>query len=232
MDQVLKPPSPGKQDPSPSRNRIETHLDRIRRHAGFTSIGVVVTAVIALGAFTDALEVIGTWSVNRCRELGVCEPLPPTWLVGTLTEVRLGATNVPQAVAWAEGNVATPADMTPREAGWPGRFVTYRVEFRGLVGAVCFVRWTLLDADSGERVEDRWNPTDQRKRWITVHANAFPDTRWRVEADQQDAAIGAIWVPYVAPGRFVVEVELLDEDGEYLDIERTPVFTVTEDDLP
>jgi hypothetical protein len=30
----------------------------------------------------------------------------------------------------------------------------------------------------------------------------------------------------------VVEVELLDADGEFLDIERTPAFTVTEDDLP
>ena len=73
---------------------------------------------------------------------------------------------------------------------------------------------------------------DGNQQWKTIHTRAFPDTHWRVEADHVDAAIGTLWVPYVAPGRFVVEVELVDADGQYLDIERTPVFTVTEDDLP
>jgi hypothetical protein len=232
VDHASQPRTPRKQDHKPPRNWLEIHLDRIKRHVGFTTLGIVFTVVVALGAFTDALAWTVAWGSDRCRAIGVCAPLPPMWLVGTLTEVRLGASNVSQAVAWAEGNLATPAAMPPREAVWPGRFVTYRVEFRGLVGAVCFVRWTLLDATTGERIEDRWNPEDKRTRWMTVHAPAFPDTRWTVEANQQDAATGTLWVPYVAPGSFVVEVELLDGDGEYLDIERTPVFTVTEDDLP
>jgi hypothetical protein len=53
-----------------------------------------------------------------------------------------------------------------------------------------------------------------------------------VEADLQDEAVGTLWVPYLAPGSYQVEVELLDDRGEYLDIERTPPFTVKQEDLP
>jgi hypothetical protein len=172
----------------------------------------------------------GVWTAVVA--LDGARPLPPEWLVGNLTEVRLGAANVPQAQAYPERDIPIPADLPANEAAWPGRFITYRVEFRGLVGSVCLMRWTLLNARTGERVVDQWAAEQERRRWITVHAKAYPDSRWLVEADEQDVAIGTLWVPYLAPGSYRVEVELKDSRGEYLDIERTPVFTVSEEDLP
>ena len=230
MNLASPPRPPGNQEPP--RNWVEIHVDRIKRHVGFTTLGIAFTLVVALGAFTDALSWTVAWSLDRCREIGVCDPPPPMWLVGNLTEVRLGAANVPQATAWSERDLATPTSLTADGAAWPGRFVTYRVEFRGLVGTECFVRWTLLNAFTGERVTEGLPTVDGKHTFKTVHAKAYPDSRWKVEANQLDVAIGTLWVPYLVPGSFIVEVELLDGDGEYLDIERTPAFPVTEDDLP
>ncbi len=227
-------PSPRVRLPKPSARRAwpTVQLDRVRRHPFVSIVVSVVTVVGALGAFTDALDVGFDWSLERCRAIGLCAPLPPNWLVGDLSEVRLGAENIPQTQAFTERELPIPTNLPPREATWPGRFITYRVEFRGMVGNMCLVEWTLLDAATGERVVDRWADEDARRRWATIHARAYPDSRWQVEADKRDAAVGTLWVPYLAPGRYQVEVELVDARGEYLDIERTPPFTVTEENLP
>lgn len=224
VEQASKRTRPSNRDQQPASNWVETQASRVKRHGWFTALAIIFTTVASLGAFTDALDWTLSGLQGPCQKVRLCDPPPPEWLVGTLTEVRLGAANVPQAAAWAERSLATPSELTQGDLAWPGRFVTYRVEFRGLVDAVCFVRWTLLDAVSEERVQGRHG-------WKTIHARAFPDSRWTVEANQEDAAIGTLWVPYLAPGTFVVEVELLNADGQYLDIERTPPFTVTEDDL-
>ncbi|MDF3016960.1 MAG: hypothetical protein K0R44_2185 [Thermomicrobiales bacterium] len=150
---------------------------------------------------------------------------PPDTLAGSLTEVRLGA-KVPQAAAWLERDLATPESLTAEDAAWPGQLISYRVEFRGFGSAKCPVKWTLLDAATGERV------VDNQYGWKTVHATAYPDSKWEVEATEEDANVGLMWIPYVAPGTFVVEVELLDPSGVHLDIERTPPFTVLEGTLP
>jgi hypothetical protein len=189
-------------------------------------IGLIVAAVIGFATFTEALDGLLVRIVDRCRVIGICDPLPPAELVGTLTEVRVRAANAPQIAAWTERNLATPEGLAPEDASWPGQLITYRVEFQGLEDSVCRVQWTLINADTGERV------IDDRYGWVTVHANAYPDSSWAVEATSQDANIGVLWVPNIATGRFMVEVELLDPDGIYLDIERTPPFTVAERDLP
>jgi hypothetical protein len=44
--------------------------------------------------------------------------------------------------------------------------------------------------------------------------------------------IGLLWIPHVAVGQFVVEIELRDEAGTLLDLERSETFSVTSDDLP
>jgi hypothetical protein len=195
-------------------------------------LGVLVAFVLGLGTFTAALDGLFERMGDRCREFGPCDPVPPTptapppFLVGTLSEVRLGAARVPQLVAWTERGLATPEGLSAQDAAWPGRLVTYRVELRGLAGAECRVRWTLLDAASGERV------VDARYGWVTVDAVAFPDSKWTAQAPEEDVNVGLFWVPYVAPGAFVVEVELLNPDGVHLDVERTEEFVVAADDLP
>jgi hypothetical protein len=197
-------------------------------------IGVVVAVVLGLSTFTESLDGLFERAQDRCREFGPCDPIPtppptptppPNYIVGTLTEVRMGAARVPQIVAWQERSLATPEGLTQADATWPGRLVTYRVAFRGLARVVCPVRWTLLDARTGERV------VDSRYGWITVHAPAFPDSQWSAEAVVEDAAVGVFWVPYVASGTFVVEVELLNPAGIPLDVERTEEFTVSDADL-
>lgn len=215
---------------SDRRAGVRGALARLGRWLRGWGLGRRITAglglVVLLGTFSEALDGALDRLEDRCRQFELCNPLPPAVLVGTLTEVRPGAAKVPQAVAWAERGLATPTTLTKQDAAWPGRLVTYRVEFRGLGDALCSVRWTLLDAASGQRV------ADDRSNWRTVHAPAFPDSRWKVEAAEEDANVGLIWVPYVAAGRFVVEVELLDPGGVHLDVERTVAFVVAADDLP
>ena len=232
MDAFPQSPPTGAAGAETPRNWVEHQADRVRRHAAVSVILFTITFVAALGAFTDALDGMFTRAQDGCRAIGLCEPLPPLWLVGNLTEVRLGAANIPLVEAYTEGEDPVPTDLPPRIAAWPGRFITYRVEFRGLIGTECFMRWTLLDAVTEERVVDRWSVEQGRSRWETVHADAYPDGKWTVEADHQDAAVGTLWVPYLAPGAFRVEVELRNARGVYLDIERTPAFTVTAEDLP
>jgi hypothetical protein len=222
--------------PLPNRRSVRAwaavQLGRLRRHAVVSVVVSLVVVVGTIGAFTTAIDQARGWSLDRCRATGLCAPPPPEWLVGNLTEVRLGAANVPESQAFAERNLPTPTGLPALEAAWPGQFITYRVEFRGLIGSVCLTKWTLLNAVTGERVLDQWANETGRRRWATIHARAYPDSRWLVEADQEDEAVGTLWVPYLAPGRYQVEVELLDARGEYLDIERTPAFTVKPADLP
>lgn len=232
MNATSPPPRVPLPKQSAPRAWAAIQLERVRRHPFVSIVVSAITVVGALGAFTDALDLTLSWSLDRCRAVGVCAPPPPNWLVGNLSEVRLGAANIPQTQAFTERELPVPTRLPPREATWPGQFITYRVEFRGMVGNVCFVEWTLIDAATGERIVDRWASEDARNGWATIHARAYPDSRWQVEADKRDAAVGTLWVPYLAPGSYQVEVELVDARGEYLDIERTPPFTVTEEDLP
>jgi hypothetical protein len=88
------------------------------------------------------------------------------------------------------------------------------------------VRWTLYDATTGRRVP---NGT---AGWQTIHAPAFPDGNWVVEARETDVNVGFAWVPYVAPGTYFVEIELLNDDGIHLDLERTDTFDVAPNELP
>jgi hypothetical protein len=196
---------------------------RLREFGGKAALTGLLALVVGLGTFTEALDGVITRVELRCHQFGPCAPLPPPYLVGALTNVRLGAANVPQLAAWQERNLATPPGLTAQDAKWPGRFITY---LHGLANAVCLVRWTLLDAVTDERV------VDDRYGWKTVHAIAYPDSNWTAQAVDQDINVGTLWVPYVAAGTFVVEVELLDPHGIPLDVEPTPPFTVAADDLP
>jgi hypothetical protein len=81
-----------------------------------------------------------------------------------------------------------------------------------LLGRRCEVKWTLFDATTGKRVPDG--------RWKTNHARAFPDGYWTVEARDLDAGQGEVWVPHVAPGRFVVELEVYDDRDILLHVAR------------
>jgi hypothetical protein len=53
-----------------------------------------------------------------------------------------------------------------------------------------------------------------------------------VEARETDVNVGFAWVPYVAPGTYFVEIELLNDDGIHLDLERTDTFDVAPNELP
>jgi hypothetical protein len=198
------------------------------------AFALVLSIVIGFAAFTAAVLTLFDRGVEGCRAVGACPALtptptaPPSFLVGTLTEVRLGAPRVPLAAVYDDRDLATPAesDWANGRGARRGQVLTYRVEFRGMGEAVCRVRWTLYDVATGERVPDGTGG------FKTGRAQAWPDSQWTVVAAEEDANVGLLWVPYVAAGTFVVEIELLDSRGVPLDVERSEPFTVDQRDLP
>jgi hypothetical protein len=164
----------------------------------------VVTALGTIAAL--AVAVVQLW------------PDPQRTLAGTLSEVQLGARNVTLEEMYDDRPELDPAadGLDEPDLMQRGQLVSYRVEFEGLEDKACYVRWTLYDAKTGERVP---NGTGG---WKTVHAAAWPDGRWTIEVIERDVGQGEIWVPHVAPGRYVVEIELYDNDegGQLLDTER------------
>src|SRR5215217_3780844 len=179
----------------------------------------LVAVVTGLATFTEAVDGVIDRSVDGCRMVNICDPPPPSVWTGAFTELRVGAAGIPLQEVYAEGNRTIPATMPQETREWPGRLITYRVEFQGLE-CVCSVRWTLHDATTGRRIP---SPTN---RWETRHVKAFPNGAWVVDSRQTEVVIGLIWVPNVEAGTFIIEVELLDEQGVYFDIERTEPFEV------
>jgi hypothetical protein len=135
-------------------------------------------------------------------------------LAATLMDVQLGARNVPLRQVYQDRPQLDPAKdgISPEELDQRGQLVSYRIEFQGLLDRRCEVKWTLYDAATGERVPDG--------TWKTNHAVAWPDGFWTVEARERDVGQGEVWVPHVAPGQFVVELEVYDDRGILLDAER------------
>jgi hypothetical protein len=135
-------------------------------------------------------------------------------LAATLMDVQLGARNVQRRQVYQEHPGLDPAndDVSPEELDQRGQLVSYRIEFQGLLDRRCVVKWTLYDGTTGERVPDG--------TWITNHAMGWPDGTWIVEARERDVGQGEVWVPHVAPGQFVVELEVYDDRGVLLDTER------------
>jgi hypothetical protein len=211
---------------SDGSNWVESLAARVRRLGCFSAVAILFSFVVAIGTFTDTLDGVFTRVQERCREFGPCEPLPtapPKTLVGSLSDIRLGAPRIPQVTVWMERGLATPSSLTDVDLAWPGRFITYRVEFRGYGNATSTVRWTLINAETGERVAAR------QYGWPTVKVLG---SEWKVHASELDSGIGEIWVPYGIPGNYLVELELIGPGGVILDLERSDPFTVSGEDLP
>lgn len=202
-------------------------IPRLRGYGWKRILAWLVGLVGTLAVLTSNLNLLFDPVLDGCREIGICDALPPPVLVGTLSEVRVGAAHLTLREAYLDGNASGVENVSPEDLEWPGQLITYRVEFQGLEKATCSVKWTLYDANTGRRV-----PNGTSTTWKTVHALAFPNGRWTVEAYESDVIVGLIWVPYVAEGTFVVEIELVNESGARLDLERSGEFEVSDQDVP
>lgn len=186
--------------------------------------------ITTLAAFFSILDVLSGPLIDGCRNVGMCDsptPLPtspPLHMKGTLSNVEFFAQYTLGEV-YENQNRTVPDDLSHLQ-DWPGRVITYRVEFQGLAGSTCLVHWTLYDAETMRRIPHGMGI------WPTIDARAFPNGEWIVDRQQMDGAVGEIWIPYVASGEFLVEIELtLESSGLHLDRVNTS-FVVSPDDVP
>jgi hypothetical protein len=197
---------------------------KVRTHGW---LALVIAAVTTFGTLSAAAgnagELVGSLH-DGCRFVRICSPEPPPRLIGSLSELRIG----PPGVTMQEAYLQRGGDAAELlvDGDWPGQLVTYRLEYQGSYQATCTIAWTLYDAHTGERLPEFISG------WDTRHVPAFPDRRWTKEAGDTDVNVGVIWVPYVQPGTFVLEIALLNPAEVLLDLERTEPFEVAAQDVP
>ncbi|MGH2351165.1 MAG: CHAT domain-containing protein, partial [Chloroflexota bacterium] len=177
-----------------------------------SALGLVTLLIPLLAALVQT----GALSFSREQAVSTEPPAPtvaPAVFGATMSDVHFAAPNVALGDAYRVRPRLDPEvdGISPEQLDQPGQLVTYRIDFRGLRGRECAVTWTLFNATTGEPVSNG--------AWITNDAAAWPDGFWTPEADQ-DTVQGEVWVPHVAPGEYDVELEVYDDRGILLDLER------------
>ncbi len=203
--------SPAERPPGRTGERDEPGTRSVRTI--WASLPGAAKAVI--GLLTVLIPLLTAW-VQAGLPPFAPNPTPtagPSELAATFSDVELGAPNVLLGDVYRDRGLDPEADgIGPAELEQPGQLVSYRIEFQGLPGRRCEVRWTLYDAETRERVPDG--------AWKTNHALGWPDGYWTVEAPERDVGQGEVFVPHVAPGEFFVELEAYDDRGIRLDAAR------------
>lgn len=99
----------------------------------------------------------------------------------------------------------------------PGNVFSYSIETIGYEGEQLPIRWSMYDAQSGQRIDE---PTH-------VYQDGWPDGVYTPFATQ-DRNSGELWIPLSSsPGTFFVRLELYPPDGARLDWEDSEPFDVS-----
>ncbi len=206
------------------RNRLVSawcaSAQNARRTGWITLIGAAAGLATIFAALYDPIG-------SGCRVIGWCNQPPnavATNMEATISEIAWGP-SLTLGESYVDHDLDVPAHLVPF-LDWTGQRVTARIAFRGLAGETFFVRWTLYDQATGNRIPNDTSP------WKSVDAPALPFDTLTVEASESDAANVAIWIPNIVSGSFTVEIAVRDERHVVLDRTRTPQYTVTDQDVP
>jgi hypothetical protein len=189
-----------------------------------TAIAAISGTIATIATVTTNLATIGH-SGDSVWHLVFPEPTPtpsPTAdISGAISDIQLGTENISLGDVYRRQS-QSPAANRVDQLNTKGLLINFKCTFGGgLSNQSVSIRWTLHEANG--------HTIPPNGIWETDRAKGWPTSGFLVQGPN-DNAEGSIWIPYIAQGRFYVEIELTTQNS-VLDLKSTPEFDVSADQI-